>query len=729
MGKWTRRTLIGAGGLVGGGFALGVGGILLAPNRLSVQPDAKAGTSRLTTWLRIDRDGQIVATIPHCEMGQGAQNGLAMMLADELEADFSRLRIEEAPPEKVYANGYILRGFAEEGGLAVPAWLERALDYGTFKAADIAGLQITGGSSSIRSTGWYGMRVAGAAAKAMLIEAAAREWGVPAAECRARDSEVVHAASGSRSTFGALADAAARLEIPAHAPLKSRAEYRLVGTPVPREDIPMKVDGTARYAIDVSVPGLRYAAVRAAPVPGGRLEGFDRARAEAMPGVEAVVSLDDAVAVVASSWWLANRAVDALAARFSDGGHGDMDTEAFYAALRAALDEEGLTFAASPADFTAEYRVPYLAHATMEPMAATAQVAAGRCEVWAGTQDPLSARGVAAGAAEVGFDAVTMHNMPLGGGFGRRLPGAFDYIEQAVRIAKAVSPTPVKLIWSREEDMGHDYYRPAVVARLGARLDAGGRPTRWQSFFTGDPFLDALAAEPIYAAGETDIRARRPPEHLRTGSWRSVAWSQHGFFMESFVDELAHASGSDPLEYRRALLESRPRHRRVLERVAAMAGWGSPPAEGRARGVAIVEAFGTITAEVAEIGIDSRGRIRVHEVSAAVDCGLIVNPDQAAAQIEGGIVFGLSAALHQKITLEDGAVVERNFPDYEVLRLADTPRIRVELLETEGVIGGLGEPAVPPIAPAVANAVFALTGQRLRELPLRPAIRVEEPLV
>jgi len=479
----------------------------------------------------------------------------------------------------------------------------------------------------------------------------------------------------------------------------------------------------------VVVPGMRYAAVRAAPVPGGRLEGLDGSRAEAMPGVETIVALDDAVAVVATSWWLASRALDALDALFSDAGRGAMDTDAFYASLGTTLDEHGLGVAEGSADVTAEYRVPYLAHATLEPMAATARVADGRCEVWAGTQDPLSARGVAAAAAGLDFEAVTLHNMPLGGGFGRRLPGAFDYVEQAVRIARAVSPTPVKLVWSREEDMGHDFYRPAVVARLGARLDADGGIARWQCFCTGDPFMDSMAAAPIYAAGETDVRVRRPPEHLRTGSWRSVAWSQHGFFTESFVDELAHASGSDPVAYRAALLDGRPRHRRVLERVAAMAGWGAPTAAGHARGVAIVEAFGSIAAEVAEISIDSRGRIRVHEVWAAVDCGLVVNPDQALAQIEGGIVFGLSAALHQEITVRNGAVVERNFPDYEMLRLADTPRIHVELMETEGTIGGLGEPGVPPIAPAVANAVFALTGQRLRELPLRPAIRVEEPLV
>jgi isoquinoline 1-oxidoreductase beta subunit len=313
-----------------------------------------------------------------------------------------------------------------------------------------------------------------------------------------------------------------------------------------------------------------------------------------------------------------------------------------------------------------------------------------------------------------------MHNQQLGGGFGRRLPGAFDYIEQAVRVAKALAPRPVKLIWSREEDMRHDYYRPAVLARMSSTLDADGQPLSWASHFTGARFLDDAAAAPIYGIDMRDIRVAPPPAHLRTGSWRSVASSQHGFFMESFVDELAHAAGKDPFEYRRALLRDKPRHRAVLERAAAMAGWGSALPEGRARGIAIVECFGTSVAEVAEVSLE-RGAIRVHRVDAAVDCGLVVNPDQALAQVQGAIIFGLSATLFHEITVRDGAVVQRNFPDYDMLRLANAPRVTVQFLESDAPIGGLGEPGVPPIAPAVANAVFALTGQRLRHLPLRLA--------
>jgi isoquinoline 1-oxidoreductase beta subunit len=721
MGKWTRRTFIAAGSLLGGGLVLGVGAIAVAPNRLRIVPARGDGAERLTTWIKITPDNYVIAVIPHCEMGQGALTGVAMMLAEELEADFSRVRIEEAPAEDVYANGYMLRGFAAEMGVDVPRWLERAIDYGTYKVADIAGLQITGGSSSTRSTGQFGMRVAGAAAKHMLLEGAAARWSVPVHELTARDSQIMHALSNRSATYGELASAAAAIKPPQHPPLKSRQQYLLVGRSQPRHDIPSKVDGSAQFGIDVALPDMLYAAIAAAPVPGAALATVDPAPARAMPGVREVVQLDDAVAVVADGYWQALQALRALRPEFTDAGLGAVDSEHIFAAHAAALDGggSGKASTAGARTLTAEYRVPYLAHATMEPMCATARFADGRCEVWAGTQDPLNARRTAADAAQIDVTDVVMHNLQLGGGFGRRLPGAFDYVEQAVRVAKALAPRPVKLIWSREEDMQHDYYRPAVLARMGSALDGQGRPMSWSSHFTGAAFLDAPAATPIYAIDTLDIRVADAPVHLRTGSWRSVASSQHGFFMESFIDELAHAAGRDPLEYRSALLSGKPRQRAVLARAAAMAGWGAALPEGRARGIAIVECFGTTVAEVAEVGIEADGAIRVHRVDAAVDCGLVVNPDQALAQIQGGIVFGLSAALFHEITVRGGAVEQRSFPDYEMIRLANAPRVNVEFLESDAPMGGLGEPGVPPIAPAVANAVFALTGQRLRSLPLR----------
>ena len=441
----------------------------------------------------------------------------------------------------------------------------------------------------------------------------------------------------ARATYGELASAAAAIKPPLHPPLKPRDQYRLVGTPQPRHDIPSKVDGTAQYGIDVALPEMVYAAITAAPVPGGKLAAVDPAPAKAMPGVREVVQLDDAVAVVADGYWQALQALRVLQPQFTDAGLGGMGSERIFAAHAAVLDgEEPTVLARGERIVTAEYRVPYLAHATMEPMCATARFADGRCEVWAGTQDPLNARRVAADAAGIDAADVVMHNMQLGGGFGRRLPGAFDYIEQAVRIAKALTPRPVKLIWSREEDMRHDYYRPAVLARMGSALDAEGLPISWTSHFTGAAFLDAPAATPIYRVDDPNILVADAPVHLRTGSWRSVASSQHGFFMESFIDELAHAAGRDPLEYRSALLSHKPRHRAVLERAAAMAGWGTALPEGRARGIAIVECFGTTVAEVAEVSIEANGAIRVHRVDAAVDCGIVVNPDQALAQVQGG---------------------------------------------------------------------------------------------
>jgi isoquinoline 1-oxidoreductase beta subunit len=723
MGKWTRRAFIGAGTLVGGGLVLGVGGIAFAPNRLRRLPDPDdAGTGeRLTTWIKITPENEVVAIIPHCEMGQGAVTGIAMMLAEELEADWSRVRIEEAPAEDVFANGYVFRAFAEEFGIEAPRWMERALDFGAYKMAGIADLQTTGGSSSTRGTGRFGMRVAGAAAKAMLLEAAARRFDVTTEELTARDSRITHAASGRSATYGELAAEAAALEVPTHPPLKDRSEYRLVGTPRRRPDIPDKVTGTATYGIDVVVPDMWVAAIMAAPTRGGLLQAVDPAPAKAVAGVHDVVLLDDAVAVVADGYWQATQGLRALTPEFSQGEIGAVDSERIYSDHGAALDGEEWDDVAPGATRTvsAEYRVPYLAHATMEPMCATARFEGGRLEVWAGTQDPLNARRAAASAAGIDQDAVVMHNLHLGGGFGRRLPGTFDYVAQAVRIAQAVSPRAVKLIWSREEDMQHGYYRPTVLSRLRGELDAAGRPLTWAHLFTGSRFLDVPAATPPYAIGEVDLRAVSPPSHLRTGSWRSVASSQHGFFMESFVDELAAAAGEDPFEYRRSLLAEEPRHRAVLERAAEMAGWGSPPAAGRARGIAIVESFGTVVAEVAEVGLDDEGGIRVYRVDAAVDCGLVVNPEQAAAQIEGGVIFGLSAALFQEITVRGGAVEQRSFPDYEMIRLADAPTVNVAFLESDAVMGGLGEPGVPPIAPAVANAVFALTGRRLRTLPLR----------
>jgi isoquinoline 1-oxidoreductase beta subunit len=724
MNKWTRRTFIATGGLVGGGLALGVAGIAFAPNRLRVVPDNSEATPQLTSWVKIGTDNTVTVIVPHCEMGTGVHTALAMMLAEELEADWDKVRVEEAPGTDDYANGYLVRVFVPVVA-TVPRYMERGIDFATFKLTQMMDLQVTGGSSAVRGTGHLGMRLAGAAAKSMLIEAAAKQWNVPAAECTAKLSRVIHAASDRALDFGALAQQAAQFTPPVHPPLKSRDAYTIVGKPTARLDIPSKVNGSATYGLDVTLPEMLYATIAASPVFGAKLVSVDTAVAEAMPGVKKVIKLDNAVAVVADGYWRAVKALRSLAPSFTDTGKSTETSDTIYAAIGAALTKEkgddvfssgkgsdALQGAAKVIE--AEYRVPFLAHATMEPMNATARVAEGRCEVWTGVQDPLAARKVAAEASGLKPEQVTVHNQQLGGGFGRRLPGVQDFVDQAVRIAKEMSPAPVKLIWSREEDLQHDFYRPAVIGRYQAALGADGRPAAWVSKFN---INDAAALLP-YAIEHQDIRAVEAPTHVRIGAWRSVAHTQHGFFTESFVDELAHAAGKDPLDYRRGLLANAPRHLAALEKAAVMADWGTAPAAGRGRGIALVESFGSIVAEVAEVEIVD-GRVKVHRVCAAVDCGDVVNPDTALAQIEGGIIFGLSAALFNEITISGGRVAQSNFHDVPMPKLADAPSISVEFIRSGAPLGGLGEPGVPPIAPAIANAVFAATGKRVRTLPLR----------
>jgi isoquinoline 1-oxidoreductase beta subunit len=724
--KWTRRALLASGGLVGGGLALGVGWFTLAPNRLSVLPQGKdAGGHRVTTWILLAPDNTLTVVVPHCEMGQGAQTTLAMMAAEEMDADWNLVRVQEAPAAEEFANGYLVRVFVP-GVASVPRFLERGLDFASFKLTQMLPVQTTGGSSSVRGTGHYGMRVAGATARAMLLSAAADQWRVPVGECTAQGSHVMHASSKRVLAFGELAQRAAKLEPPLHPPLKPSGQWRVMGTPTPRFDIPSKVDGSATYGLDVSLPGMLYAAVAGAPVFGTQLQQLSGEPAVGVNGVRRVVRLDAAVAVVAESYWRALQALRQIVPSFSDSPAKGTSSASIFAAMRAKLEgskndevfaqgDALAAFSGAAKVVDAEYQVPFLAHATLEPMNATVHFNNGRCEVWSGVQDPLAARKVVARAADLKESAVTFHNLQLGGGFGRRLPGFFDYLEQAVRIAKQVN-APVKLIWSREEDTQHDFYRPAALARYRGAIDAKGRPTAWLARFTGGSG-DGAALIP-YRLANQDIRSVEVEHHIRTGAWRSVDHSQHAFFKESFIDELAHAAQADPYEYRRALLRDSPRHRAVLEKAAVMAGWGAPAAAGRARGIALAESFGSIVAQVAEVEIDA-GRIKVRRVWAAVDCGHVVNPDAGRAQIEGGIIFGLSAALFSEITVRDGRIAQSSFTDYLLPKLADAPRISVDFIDSGAELGGLGEPGVPPIAPAIANAVFAATGVRLRSLPLR----------
>ena len=713
MGKWTRRAFIGAGSLVGGGFVLGIAGVTLAPGRHSLVSADAAEKGELTTWITVTPDNFTTILVPHCEMGQGSQTALAMMAAEEMEADWDLVRINEAPALDAYANAYLLRAFT---GDPFPAPIGRAIDYGAYRLASWFGTQVTGGSMAVRGTG-FGMCIAGAAAREMLLQAAAERFGVPVSECTAAASRVTHAASGQSASFGELARAATAIPVPPHPALKDPDTYTLRRTARQRFDIPPKVDGSVTFGIDFTLPGMLHAAVDIAPVQGGKLVSVDPGPAENMPGVKQVVQLEEAVAVVADSYWQARQALGKLSPVYDDAGHGDVSSASIFAAFDESLGDPPDMPTDAATVISADYRVPFLAHATMEPMACTARVEGDQAEVWAGTQDPLNARSMAASALDFDASQVKLTNLPLGGGYGRRLPFTFDYVQLAVRIARAASPAPIKMVWSRENDIQHDFYRPAAMSRFAGALDGQGRPLAVASYYAGGGNAEAVFMP--YAIADRRDDARDASHHVRTGEWRSVLNSQHGFFKESFIDELAHAAGKDPYRFRRDLLGDQPRFRAALDRAAAMADWDSPLPAREGRGIAICESFGSIVAQVAHVAVSPDGELRVHRVFVVVDCGDVVNTDTAAAQMEGGVIFALSAAMVGEITIAGGRIAESNFSDHLMIRMADAPDVQVEFIRSNAWLGGLGEPSVPPVAPAVTNAIYAATGIRVRDLPIK----------
>lgn len=723
IGKFTRRAFIGTGGLIGGGLVLGVA---FAPNRLKYGVAEGEGGQGLNTWVKITPDNRLTVIVPHSEMGQGSGTALSQMVAEEMEADWSLVSMEQAPATPEFANNDLARGFVA-GDVVIPDFLVRSVDYSFFKLTQMLDLQITGGSSAVSATGEFGMRRAGASAREMLLKAAAKEWDVPVSQLTARASHIHHAASSRSATFGELASKAAEFTPPQNPKLKSPDDFTIIGQPIKRFDIPAKVDGSATFGIDVDVPGMLYGAIIQSPVFGGTVASVDESGIEGRRGIRQVVALENAVVVVADSYWRAERAVQDLDITFDDGPGAAISSEAIYAGFEEALnsesgdvdDEEGDAIAALSAaakTLEAEYKVPFLAHATMEPMNCTASVKDGKCEIWVGHQNPLGARTAAAEAAGIDADKVTVHNTLLGGGFGRR--STVDFVAYAVEVAKAVG-APVKLVWSREQDIRHDYYRPAVSNRFKAGLDADGNLTAWSNLYT-----DIGANEPPdaplipYNIANRTIAGIDQESHVPIGPWRSVGHTQHAFFNESFMDELAHEAGEDPFEFRRDLLAHSPRHKKVLELAAEKAGWGKPLPKGHARGIAIEQSFGTIVAEVAEVSVTPEGELQVHKVTAAVDCGRTVNPDGGEIQIQSGIIYGLTAASYGEISIEEGRVVQSNFPDYEMIRLETAPEMDVHFIESGERTGGLGEPGTPPIAPAVANAIFAITGKRIRSLPI-----------
>jgi isoquinoline 1-oxidoreductase beta subunit len=733
-----RRTFLIGSIAAAGGLALGYRAWSGAFDRQAAALVTRDGESLLGGWIKIGADDTVTVYIPHVDMGQGVHTALAMMAAEELDADWSRVRAERAPADKAFANRFLAEGWVLQN-LSMPRFLDGAVDITFAEAARFFNLQITGGSTAVRFTGQVGMRIVGSAARTMLIEAAARRWSVGAEQLATAAGVVSHSPSGRSARYGELAAEAARLGVPASPRLKARTDFKIVGTLPPRFDIPAKVQGAAGYGIDLQLPGMLYAAIRAAPVHGGRLLAVDPAPALRMPGVERVVGLERAVAVVAGSYWQASRALAALAPAFSDGGHCAVSSSTLFAQQDQALasgsgtsiynsgDAEAVLRRA-PANRIVEatYRVPFLHHAAMEPINATAQFSDGKLTVWAGEQDALGSKANLARWTGLSAADVTLVPLPVGGAFGRRMALAADHLVPAARIAMEMAPRPVKLIWSREEDFAQGTYRPALTSRMRAALGADGRPTAWWQLYVDNPAVEGRnPAHAIpYLIPNQAMRSIAGPSHVRVGTWRSVAHSQHGFYTESFIDELAHAAGRDAFAYRRDLLAAGSRHRRVLEAAAAKAGWGEALPPGTGRGIALVESFGTVVAHVVEASLGPRGAPRVHRVTAAVDCGEACHPDTAAAQVEGAVVMGLSAAIAEEITIDAGAVVQKSFPDYPLLTLAQTPpRIDVHFVRSDGPWGGLGEPGLPPVAPALANAIFAATGQRLRTLPLATAAR------
>ncbi|MEY4729227.1 MAG: hypothetical protein RL020_385 [Pseudomonadota bacterium] len=707
----SRRTFLKSSAALGGGLML----------ELSLSLNALADTTGSKTfspnaWLRISPDNIVTVIVDKSEMGQGVYTSMPMLIAEELDADWPKVKMESAPAAKEYFHPWF-------------------------------GIQGTGGSTSVRAM-WKPLREAGAAARAMLVSAAAQEWKVDAATLRTENSFVI-APDGKKLSYGQLADKAALMPVPKEPKLKDPKEFKIIGKATKRLDTPEKINGTAQFGIDAKLPGLLTAVVARSPVVGGKMLSFNADKAKAIKGVRAVMAVKnptaEGVAVLADNFWAAKQGRDALEVKWDEGSNAKLNSadllktmtalaQAKTGEVKTAKKEGDVATAKSAKTIEATYSVPYLAHAAMEPMNCTAWVKSDSCELWVGSQTQTVDQMVAAQITGLPPEKVKVNTMLLGGGFGRRF--APDFVVEAVTLSKAAN-APVKVVYTREDDTKGFYYRPAAVCHMRGGLDANGAPTliyartACDSLADGSGFESALVnkegidttaveglAEMPYAVANKQTDWARHSPGVRTWFWRSVGNTQNIFFAESFIDELASAAGKDPYEYRRALMDKHPRHKAVLELAAQKAGWGTPLPAGRARGIAVAESFGSYVAEVAEVSIEN-GKPKIHRVVIAADVGMVVNPDTVVAQMEGAMVYGLTAALYGDISFKDGKVEQNNFHDYQMLRMNEMPKVEVHLVKSAEAPGGGGEPGTPPIAPAVTNALFKLTGKRIRTLPIK----------
>ncbi|HEV8438066.1 MAG TPA: xanthine dehydrogenase family protein molybdopterin-binding subunit [Methylomirabilota bacterium] len=705
MTTLSRRALLKGGLAAGAGLAIG----FRLPLPAADLAEGQAGTFAPNQWLRIDLDGVVTITNSVPEMGQGSLTTMPMIIADELDADWNKIKVEQAPANpKLYAN-------------------------------PVTGAQSYGGSRGVRDhlQMW---RKAGAAARQMLMQAAANEWAVKLEEIDTEPGVVTHKGSGRRLAYGQLVDKAAQLPVPQDPKLKTPDKFRYIGKGQPRLDTRDKVNGSAMYGIDVQVPGMLIASIERCPVFGGKLQSFDATATNVVPGVKQVTQVSNGVAVVADNFWSALQGRKALKVTWDEGPHAQLSSARITRDSASLAKQPGQVarrdgdvekvLAAGGKTIESVYQVPFLEHACMEPMNTTAHVTKDACVIWSPTQNPGGTQATGARITGLPPEKVTVHTTLLGGGFGRR--SELDFIVDAVEASKATG-APVKVMWTREDDIQHGFYRPATYNVFRAALDQHGMPAAWRARIVGPGILiqkgraqagtiDATAVEAVrnfhYDIPNVQVEWTNTDHGVPIGFWRAVGTSQNAYIVESFIDELAHLAGQDPYEYRRALLGKSPRLKAVLDLAAAKGTWGAPLPAGRARGIAVAFAYGSYVAHVAEVSV-AEGKVRVHKLTSAIDCGLAVNPDQVIAQMEGSAIYALTAALYGEITIDNGRVQQSNFHDYPLLRMNEAPAIEVHLIDSREAPGGIGQPGVPTVAPAVCNAVYALTGKRIRSLPIR----------